>query len=52
MLKNILRTYASLDQALHICQQALVRPESGAFFYPLESPNGAFKRIEKKKRFI
>ena len=49
---SILQTYASLDQALHICQQALVRPESDTFFYPLESPNGAFKRIDKKKRFI
>ena len=45
MLLSILRTYASLDQALQICQQALVRPESVAFYYPLESPNDAFKRI-------
>ena len=52
ILLGILRTYASLDQALHICQQALVRPESGAFFYPLESPNDAFKGIETKERFI
>ena len=52
ILLDILRTYASLDQALHICQQALVRPESGAFYYLLESPNDAFKGIETKERFI
>ena len=48
----MLRTYASLDQALQICQQVLVKPESNVFFYPLGNPNDACKRIEKKKHVI